>query len=97
MRKDLTASQNDYARFLPALSGFYATYVGKQRYDEYVDKSRIPSNFTHGVESLNYLNKKVNSSTSGHFTLQDTLNLMLTNTRLKKIWCVTEIDKTLGY
>ena len=46
----------DYARFLPALSGFYATYVGKQRYDEYVDKSRIPSNFTHGVESLNYLN-----------------------------------------
>ena len=58
MRKDLTAEQKDYARFLPALSGFYATYVGKQRYDEYVDKSRIPSNFTHGVESLNYLNKQ---------------------------------------
>ena len=56
MNKDLTATQNDYARFLPALSGFYATYVGKQRYDEYVDKSRIPSNLTHGVESLNYLN-----------------------------------------
>ena len=68
MQKDLTASQNDYARFLPALSGFYATYVGKQRYDEYVDKSRIPSNFTHGVESLNYLNK-----TEGQFQYQWTL------------------------
>jgi hypothetical protein len=58
MNRDLTAAQLDYARFLPALSGFYATYVGKQRYDEYVDKTRIPSNFAHGVESLNYLNKK---------------------------------------
>src|SRR6056300_1524132 len=68
MKKDLTAEQNDYARFLPALSGFYATYVGKQRYDEYVDKSRIPSNFTHGVESLNYLNKQ-----EGQFQYQWTL------------------------
>jgi len=68
MQKDLTATQNDYARFLPALSGFYATYVGKQRYDEYVDKSRIPSNFTHGVESLNYLNKQ-----EGQFQYQWTL------------------------
>jgi hypothetical protein len=68
MRKDLTASQNDYARFLPALSGFYATYVGKQRYDEYVDKSRIPSNFTNGIESLNYLNKQ-----EGQFQYQWTL------------------------
>jgi hypothetical protein len=57
MQKDLTATQNDYARFLPALSGFYATYVGKQRYDEYVDKSRIPSNFANGVESRTYLHK----------------------------------------
>jgi len=68
MNKDLTAKQNDYARFLPALSGFYATYVGKQRYDEYVDKSRIPSNFTNGVESLNYLNKQ-----EGQFQYQWTL------------------------
>ena len=58
MKKDLTATQNDYAVFLPALSGFYATYVGKQRYDEYVDKSRMPSNFTNDCESLNYLNPK---------------------------------------
>jgi len=68
MNKDLTATQNDYARFLPALSGFYATYVGKQRYDEYVDKSRIPSNFANGVESLNYLNKQ-----EGAFQYQWTL------------------------
>lgn len=57
MNKNLTETQLHYARFLPALSGFYATYVGKQRYGEYVDPNRIPSNFTHGVESLNYLNK----------------------------------------
>ena len=56
MKQNLTAEQKDYAIFLPALSGFYATYVGKQRYDEYVDISRIPSNFANGVESLNYLN-----------------------------------------
>ena len=68
MHKDLTAEQNDYARFLPALSGFYATYVGKQRYDEYVDKSRIPSNFVNGIESLNYLNSK-----EGAFTYKWTL------------------------
>ena len=68
MHKDLTATQKDYARFLPALSGFYATYVGKQRFDEYVDKSRIPSNFANGVESLNYLNKQ-----EGAFTYQWTL------------------------
>ena len=68
MKKDLTAEQKDYARFLPALSGFYATYVGKQRFDEYVDKSRIPSNFTNGVESLNYLNDQ-----EGQFQYQWTL------------------------
>ena len=68
MNKDLTAEQKDYARFLPALSGFYATYVGKQRYDEYVDKSRIPSNFTNGIESLNYLNDQ-----EGQFQYQWTL------------------------
>ena len=63
MNLDLTASQQDYAHFLPALSGFYATYIGKQRFPDpvkglYVDSKRIPSNFTNGVESLNYLNKQ---------------------------------------
>ena len=58
MKTNLTNEQKDYARFLPALSGFYATYVGKQRFDEYVETNRIPSNLKNGVESLNYINQK---------------------------------------
>ena len=57
MNKDLTASQNDYAVFLPALSGFYATFIGKQRKEEYVDYTRIPKHFTNGVESMNWLTR----------------------------------------
>ena len=56
MNTNLTAEQKDYAVFLPALSGFYATFVGKQRHEEYVETSRIPQHFTNGVESLNWLN-----------------------------------------
>ena len=55
MNKNLTATQNDYAYFLPATSGFYATFIGKQRYSNYVDPARIPASFKNGVESLNYL------------------------------------------
>lgn len=55
MNKNLTASQKDFAVFLPATSGFYATFIGKQRYGNYVDPARLPSSFTNGVESLNYL------------------------------------------
>ena len=54
MNSDLTATQNDYAVFLPALSGFYATFVGKQRREEYVELSRIPYP---SMESINWLNK----------------------------------------
>jgi hypothetical protein len=56
MNINLTEAQKDYAHFLPATSGFYATFIGKQMSTDYVDPSRIPSNFNHGVESLNYLN-----------------------------------------
>ena len=56
-RDNLTAKQLDYAVFLPALSGFYATYVGKQRHDPtYVDPTRIPADFENGIEGLNWLN-----------------------------------------
>jgi len=55
MNRDLTTEQKDYALFLPATSGFYATYIGKQRYGNYVDPNRIPKSFANGVESLNYL------------------------------------------
>ena len=40
MNTDLTKEQKDYAVF--PLSGFYATFVGKQRFEEYVDNSLIP-------------------------------------------------------
>jgi len=56
MNTNLTAEQKDYAVFLPAVSGFYATFIGKQRSMDYVDLDRVPKNFTHGVESLNFLN-----------------------------------------
>jgi len=56
---DLTSKQNDYAVFLPALSSFYATYVGKQRHDPtYIDAQRLPADFENGVEGLNWLNDK---------------------------------------
>ena len=55
MNRNLTATQNDYAVFLPATSGFYATFIGKQRYGNYVDPARIPKAWGHGMESLNYL------------------------------------------
>jgi len=58
MRTNLTEAQEDYAHFLPALSSFYGSYVGKQRFTEAVPNDRIPSNFNNGVESLNYLNAK---------------------------------------
>jgi hypothetical protein len=55
VNKNLTATQNDYAYFLPATSGFYSTFIGKQRYGNYVDPARIPASFANGIESLNYL------------------------------------------
>ncbi len=55
MNRNLTAAQNDYAYFLPAVSGFYSTFIGKQRYGNYVDPARVPKTFTNGVESLNFL------------------------------------------
>jgi hypothetical protein len=56
MNKNLTATQNDYAYFLPATSGFYSTYIGKQRYSNYVDPARIPASLgPMGIEAMNYL------------------------------------------
>jgi len=52
---NLTNKQNDYAVFLPAISGFYATFVGKQRNEPYVDPQRFPQGLT-DMEQLNWLN-----------------------------------------
>ena len=56
MSKDnLTAKQSDYAVFLPAISGFYATFIGKQRNEQYVDPARFPAGLT-DLEQMNWLN-----------------------------------------
>ena len=52
---NLTAKQNDYAVFLPAISGFYATFIGKQRTDpNYVEPARMPVGLD--MEMMNWLN-----------------------------------------
>ena len=51
---NLTLKQNDYAVFLPAISGFYATFIGKQRNENYVDPARMPAGLT-DMEMMNWL------------------------------------------
>ena len=57
---DLTSKQLDYAVFLPAISGFYATFIGRQRDTAsvpYVDPARFPQGLT-DMEQLNWLNSQ---------------------------------------
>jgi hypothetical protein len=57
---NLTAKQKDYAIFLPAISGFYATYIGKQRdpiNGPYVDPARMPAGIQ-DMEMMNWLNSQ---------------------------------------
>ena len=59
-RDDLTSKQNDYAVFLPAISGFYATFIGKQRdtaNGPYVDPARFPQGLT-DMEQMNWLDSQ---------------------------------------
>ena len=55
---NLTAKQKDYAIFLPAISGFYSGYVGKQRFSKHIEDARLPTGFENGVEGMNFLNAK---------------------------------------
>jgi hypothetical protein len=55
VQDNLTAKQSDYAVFLPAISGFYATFIGKQRNEQYVDPARFPQGLG-DMEQLNWLN-----------------------------------------
>jgi hypothetical protein len=57
VQDNLTAKQSDYAVFLPAISGFYATFVGKQRNEHYVDPARFPAGLT-DMEQMNWLNSQ---------------------------------------
>jgi hypothetical protein len=52
---DFTAHQKDYAIFLPAISSFYATYIGKQRQAAFVEPHRMPAAIP-DMEQLNWLN-----------------------------------------
>jgi hypothetical protein len=50
---------DDWALFLPAVSSFYISGLGKQRKGEpYFDQARIPAGFNGDVEKLNFLNSK---------------------------------------
>lgn len=58
-QKGANMYQPKHAVFLPAISTFYNTTVGKQRtVGNYVDPNRIPQTFPHGVESINFLDPK---------------------------------------
>ena len=60
---DLTSKQEEnglskWAVFLPAISGFYSTFIGKQRNGGlYVDPARFPQGLT-DMEQLNWLNSQ---------------------------------------
>ena len=103
MNKNLTKAQFDaagepYAYFLPATSGFYSTYIGKQRYSNYVDPARIPASFgPMGIEAMNYLNPNAAFYfdhclySAGHANL-DCLNLIQVKTCF-----VIETELPVGY
>jgi|GEM_PF-898835 len=47
-----------WAKYLPAISGFYTTHLGKALKDEnFVPSSRIPEKFELGLQGLNFLDK----------------------------------------
>jgi hypothetical protein len=55
VQDNLTAKQNDYAIFLPAISSFYGGYIGRQRTINHVDPARMPAGIP-DMEQLNWLN-----------------------------------------
>lgn len=58
MTIDLGKQHRDggWAKYLPAISGFFTTHLGKDLADpEFIPKSRVPQNFEHGIQGLNFL------------------------------------------
>ena len=54
----------DFAKFLPAISNFYNTFVSKQRAKgDHIPKDRVPKGFENDIEGLNFLNPE-----KGYFT-----------------------------
>lgn len=57
-RVDFTTKHNEggWAKYLPAISGFYTTHLGKALNDEnFVPKERIPEKFELGLQGLDFL------------------------------------------
>ena len=73
---NLTAEQSDYAKFLPALSTFYALFVGRQRREAYITANRMPGVLNNGMESMNWLDNqglwqyKWSLHSAGHASLE---------------------------
>ena len=55
MKTNLTAEQSDYAVFLPAISSFFSSYIGRQRVEKYIPDDRMPDGIPE-MEMLNFLN-----------------------------------------
>ena len=74
--------KDDWALFLPAVSSFYISGLGKQRKGEdYFEANRIPAGFNGDVEKLNFLNSKEGLYTykwglysAGHANLDTTVD-----------------------
>lgn len=48
-----------WARYLPAISGFYTTHLGKDLSNpDFIPADRVPEKFEHGMQGLNFLNKE---------------------------------------
>jgi len=52
---NLTSQQQDYAVFLPAISSFYAGYIGRERHGTGLDAGRLPAAIG-DMEAMNWLN-----------------------------------------
>ena len=75
--------KSDWALFLPAVSSFFISGLGKQREgEEYFDQARIPQGLNGDVEQLNFLNNQKGLYTykwglysAGHANLDPTVNV----------------------
>jgi hypothetical protein len=48
-----------YAKYLPAISGFYTTHLGKDLSDPtFVPKERVPKQFEYGIQGINFLDEE---------------------------------------
>lgn len=54
---NFTSKQGDYAIFLPAISSFYANYIGRQRTSKYIEDARMPAGIPN-MEQFNWLNSQ---------------------------------------